>query len=80
MVFKIDFAKAYDSIQWDYLGDVLKSFGFGVKWCIKIDSSTTLSHLFYADDAVFIDEWSRGNLTGFRACYIDWLFGFSYAV
>ncbi|GJT67966.1 RNA-directed DNA polymerase, eukaryota [Tanacetum coccineum] len=33
MVFKIDFAKAYDSIRWDYLGDVLKSFGFGVKWC-----------------------------------------------
>ncbi|GJU62782.1 RNA-directed DNA polymerase, eukaryota [Tanacetum coccineum] len=127
MVFKIDFAKAYDSIRWDYLGDVLKSFGFGVKWCswirgilnssmasilvngsptkefqfhrglkqgdplapylfiiimeslhlsfsrvieagiftgIKIDSSTTLSHLFYADDAVFIGEWSRGNLTG----------------
>ncbi|GJS85444.1 RNA-directed DNA polymerase, eukaryota [Tanacetum coccineum] len=30
---------------------------------IKIDSSTTLSHLFYADDAVFIGEWSsRGNL------------------
>ncbi|GJT48631.1 RNA-directed DNA polymerase, eukaryota [Tanacetum coccineum] len=127
MVFKIDFAKAYDSIRWDYLGDVLKSFGFGVKWCswirgilnssmasilvngsptkefqfhrglkqgdplapylfiiimeslhlsfsrvieagiftgIKIDSSMTLSHLFYADDAVFIGEWSRGNLTG----------------
>nr|GFA34123.1 RNA-directed DNA polymerase, eukaryota, reverse transcriptase zinc-binding domain protein [Tanacetum cinerariifolium] len=33
MVFKIDFAKAYDYIRWDYLGDVLKSFGFGVKWC-----------------------------------------------
>nr|GEZ21480.1 RNA-directed DNA polymerase, eukaryota [Tanacetum cinerariifolium] len=31
---------------------------------IKIDSSTTLSHLFYEDDAVFIGEWSRGNLTG----------------
>nr|GFC62990.1 RNA-directed DNA polymerase, eukaryota [Tanacetum cinerariifolium] len=31
---------------------------------IKIDSSTTLSHLFYADDAVFIGEWSRGTLTG----------------
>nr|GEX23399.1 RNA-directed DNA polymerase, eukaryota [Tanacetum cinerariifolium] len=31
---------------------------------IKIDSSTTLFHLFYADDAVFIGKWSRGNLTG----------------
>nr|GEX53532.1 RNA-directed DNA polymerase, eukaryota [Tanacetum cinerariifolium] len=31
---------------------------------IKIDSSFTISHLFYADDAVFIDEWSNANLTG----------------
>ncbi|GJV72985.1 RNA-directed DNA polymerase, eukaryota [Tanacetum coccineum] len=32
MVFKVDFAKAYDSIRWDYLDDVLNSFGFGSKW------------------------------------------------
>ncbi|GKC39288.1 RNA-directed DNA polymerase, eukaryota, partial [Tanacetum coccineum] len=127
MVFKVDFAKAYDSIRWDYLEDVLKSFGFGPKWCswirgslnsgmasilvngsptsefhfhrglkqgdplapylfilimeslhlsfsrvidvgifngIRIDSSFMLSHLFYADDAVFIGEWSQGNLKG----------------
>ncbi|GJZ78736.1 RNA-directed DNA polymerase, eukaryota [Tanacetum coccineum] len=32
MVFKVDFAKAYDSIRWDYLEDVLHSFGFGSKW------------------------------------------------
>ncbi|GJU62373.1 RNA-directed DNA polymerase, eukaryota [Tanacetum coccineum] len=32
MVFKVDFAKAYDSVRWDYLDDVLFSFGFGVKW------------------------------------------------
>ena len=33
IVFKVDFAKAYDSIRWDYLDDVLRSFGFGSKWC-----------------------------------------------
>ncbi|GJZ72882.1 RNA-directed DNA polymerase, eukaryota [Tanacetum coccineum] len=126
VVFKVDFAKAYDSVRWDYLDDVLRSFGFGFKWrswingslvsgmasilingsptsefqfhCglkqgdplapylfilimeslhlsfsrvvdagifkgIKIDNSVTISHLFYADDAVFIDEWSDDNLT-----------------
>ncbi|GJW31107.1 RNA-directed DNA polymerase, eukaryota [Tanacetum coccineum] len=115
----------YDSIRWDYLEDVLKSFGFGPKWCswirgslnsgmasILVNGSPTsefhfhrglkqgdplprpyhskswslapvlyrvidagifngidrflhlLSHLFYADDAVFIGEWSQGNLKG----------------
>ncbi|GJT21332.1 RNA-directed DNA polymerase, eukaryota [Tanacetum coccineum] len=121
----IDFAKAYDSIRWDYLEDVLHSFGFGSKWrswirgClnsgmasilvngsptsefqfhrglkqgdplapylfilvmeslhlsftrvieagiftgVRIDPSTMISHLFYADDVVFIGEWSQDNL------------------
>nr|GFB70712.1 RNA-directed DNA polymerase, eukaryota [Tanacetum cinerariifolium] len=30
---------------------------------IKIDSSLTISHLFYADDAVFNGEWSNANVT-----------------
>nr|GEV03226.1 hypothetical protein [Tanacetum cinerariifolium] len=30
---------------------------------IKIDSSFNLSHLFYADDAVFIGEWSSSNFS-----------------
>ncbi|GKD59773.1 RNA-directed DNA polymerase, eukaryota [Tanacetum coccineum] len=33
MVFKVDFEKAFDSIRWDYLQDILKMFGFGDKWC-----------------------------------------------
>ncbi|GJU40217.1 RNA-directed DNA polymerase, eukaryota [Tanacetum coccineum] len=32
MVFKVDFAKAYDSVRWDFLDDVLEAFGFGFKW------------------------------------------------
>nr|GEZ16607.1 RNA-directed DNA polymerase, eukaryota [Tanacetum cinerariifolium]GEZ18937.1 RNA-directed DNA polymerase, eukaryota [Tanacetum cinerariifolium] len=39
IVFKVDFAKAYDYIRWDYLDDVLKSFGFGSKWCSWIRGS-----------------------------------------
>nr|GFC09845.1 RNA-directed DNA polymerase, eukaryota [Tanacetum cinerariifolium] len=127
MLFKVDFAKACDYIRWDFLDDVLISFGFGSKWCswirgslssekasilvngspttefhyhrglkqgdplapflfllimeslhlsfswavevgiftgFRVDHSITLSHLFYADDAVFIGEWSRSNLNG----------------
>ena len=112
-------------MRWDFLDDVLRSFGFGCKWrswingslvsgkasvlvngsptsefqfyCglkqgdplppylfllvmeslhysflrvveagsfkgISINGSTSISHLFYADDAVFIGEWSRENV------------------
>nr|GFB11877.1 RNA-directed DNA polymerase, eukaryota, reverse transcriptase zinc-binding domain protein [Tanacetum cinerariifolium] len=33
LIFKADFAKAYDSVGWDYLLDVLQAFGFGPNWC-----------------------------------------------
>nr|GEX41031.1 RNA-directed DNA polymerase, eukaryota, reverse transcriptase zinc-binding domain protein [Tanacetum cinerariifolium] len=117
MVFKADFEKAFDSVKWDFLDDLLGKFSFGSKWrswirgCltsskgsilvngsptvefkfykglkqgdplspflfilvmeslhfsfnqvmnvglfkgVRIDNSLTLSHLIYADDAVFI--------------------------
>ncbi|GJW39889.1 RNA-directed DNA polymerase, eukaryota, partial [Tanacetum coccineum] len=127
MFFKVDFAKAYDSVRWDFLIDVLEAFGFGPIWCnwirgtfcftkasilvngspsnefqfhcglkqgdplspylfilimeslhlsisravneklfkgIRLHGSLSLSHLFYADDALFIGEWSDANLRG----------------
>nr|GEU98229.1 RNA-directed DNA polymerase, eukaryota [Tanacetum cinerariifolium] len=36
----------------------------GIFTGIKLDSSLTISNLFYADDAVFIGEWSNDNLRG----------------
>nr|GFB88417.1 RNA-directed DNA polymerase, eukaryota [Tanacetum cinerariifolium] len=125
LMFKVDFAEAYDSVRWDYLLDVLQAFGFGSNWCkwirgilsssmasilingsptsefpllcglkqgdplahflfilimesfhnsvskavaegffrgLQIQDSVFISHLFYADDAFFIGEWSEENL------------------
>nr|GEU81739.1 RNA-directed DNA polymerase, eukaryota [Tanacetum cinerariifolium] len=64
MFFKVDFAKAYDSVPWDYLLDVLEAFGFGVFKGVHLHGSTSISHLFYADDVMFIGEWSDDNLKG----------------
>nr|GFB72828.1 RNA-directed DNA polymerase, eukaryota, reverse transcriptase zinc-binding domain protein [Tanacetum cinerariifolium] len=32
MIFKVDFEKAYDSVRWDFIDDILRRFGFGEKW------------------------------------------------
>nr|GEV59447.1 RNA-directed DNA polymerase, eukaryota [Tanacetum cinerariifolium] len=103
LIFKVDFAKAYDSIQGTFTsamvsilvngspttefpffrglkqGDPLAPFLFirvmeslhlsvsravsnGVFKGIQLHGSMSISHLFYADDAVFIREWSDANL------------------
>ncbi|GJT57077.1 RNA-directed DNA polymerase, eukaryota, reverse transcriptase zinc-binding domain protein [Tanacetum coccineum] len=125
MIFKVDFEKAYDSVRWDFIDDILRRFGFGEKWCmwiqsclhssrgsvlvngsptkefqfykglkqgdplspflfilvmeslhvsfqrvveaglfsgIKLAPSLQISHLFYADDAIFMGQWSQCNI------------------
>ncbi|KAI3750395.1 hypothetical protein L2E82_21030 [Cichorium intybus] len=126
LLFKVDFDKAFDSINWEYLNSVLVQMGFGNKWCrwingclrssrasvlvngaptkefeitrgvrqgdplspflfiiameglnaallsarehdifngVKLpNNGPSVSHLFYADDALFIGEWSRSNV------------------
>ena len=32
MIFKIDFEKAYDHVEWSFVDDVLVRKGFGAKW------------------------------------------------
>nr|GFB88614.1 RNA-directed DNA polymerase, eukaryota, reverse transcriptase zinc-binding domain protein [Tanacetum cinerariifolium] len=38
MIFKVGFEKAYDSVRWDFIDDILRRFGFGEKWCKWIQS------------------------------------------
>ncbi|KAF5795822.1 putative RNA-directed DNA polymerase [Helianthus annuus] len=125
LLFKIDFEKAYDNINWGFVIDVLRQMGFGDRWrqwiwgilssaraSVLVNGSPTfefkcgkgmrqgdpispflfvvamealsclfdkalelgvisgvqlpndgpiLSHLFFADDALIIGDWSKGN-------------------
>nr|GEX16981.1 RNA-directed DNA polymerase, eukaryota, reverse transcriptase zinc-binding domain protein [Tanacetum cinerariifolium] len=38
LIFKVDFEKAFDSVRWDFLDDVLKNFSFRNKWCNRIQA------------------------------------------
>ncbi|KAJ9557995.1 hypothetical protein OSB04_012609 [Centaurea solstitialis] len=47
-IFKVDFEKAYDSVEWSFLLDCLRKMGFGEKWVNWIEAclkSSTLSVL-----------------------------------
>lgn len=33
LIFKVDFEKAYDSVEWEFLLKVMASMGFGSRWC-----------------------------------------------
>nr|GEU55770.1 cysteine-rich receptor-like protein kinase [Tanacetum cinerariifolium] len=48
LLFKVDFEKAFDSVNWDFLRDIMTQMGFGVKWRKWIGSclsSTSISVL-----------------------------------
>ncbi|GJW82711.1 RNA-directed DNA polymerase, eukaryota [Tanacetum coccineum] len=127
LLFKVDFQKAFDSVRWDHLDDILGKFGFGNTWrgwikgCLSSskasvfvngsptdeftfhrglrqgdplspflfilvmeslhvsfqrlidrgmftpvtvgnDNTVPISHLFYADDAMFIVKWMCENV------------------
>jgi hypothetical protein len=32
LIFKVDFEKAYDSVEWSFLDYMLERFGFSDKW------------------------------------------------
>nr|GFA07128.1 hypothetical protein [Tanacetum cinerariifolium] len=38
LLFKVDFEKAFDSVNWDFLLDVMAQMNFGYKWCQWIRS------------------------------------------
>jgi hypothetical protein len=45
LIFKIDFHKAFDSVSWDYLDDIMAYMGFGRKWRTMIYECLSSSKL-----------------------------------
>jgi hypothetical protein len=45
LIFKVDFHKAFDSVQWDYLEQVMRHMGFGEKWINWINTCISTAKL-----------------------------------
>ncbi|GKB10821.1 RNA-directed DNA polymerase, eukaryota [Tanacetum coccineum] len=57
-MFKVDFQKAFDSVRWDHLDDILGKFGFGNKWRGWIRGCLTSSKAPVLVNGSLMDEFS----------------------
>ncbi|KAE8706464.1 hypothetical protein F3Y22_tig00110393pilonHSYRG00236 [Hibiscus syriacus] len=57
-VFKVDFKKAYDTVDWDILFKVLDKMGFGSKWCSWIRMCVSTASMSVLANGVPTDEFS----------------------
>nr|GEV13522.1 retrovirus-related Pol polyprotein from transposon TNT 1-94 [Tanacetum cinerariifolium] len=64
LMFKVDFQKAFDSVRWDHLDDILGKFGFGIKWrgwirgCLQSSKTSVLVNGSPTDEFSF-HRWLR---------------------
>nr|GEW56355.1 peroxisome proliferator-activated receptor gamma coactivator-related protein like [Tanacetum cinerariifolium] len=70
MLFKGDFAKAYDSIRWNFLDDVLQAFGSGDWNMANINNIVHVLHVFYLASGLKINI-NKSDLMGIRVANAD---------
>ncbi|XP_071704508.1 uncharacterized protein [Rutidosis leptorrhynchoides] len=60
-LFKVDFEKAFDSLKWNFLLEVMKSMGFGCKWMKWILSCLTSASISILVNDAPTNEFSLGR-------------------
>nr|GEW57989.1 RNA-directed DNA polymerase, eukaryota, reverse transcriptase zinc-binding domain protein [Tanacetum cinerariifolium] len=62
LMFKVDFAMAYDFVRCDFLLDTLHAFGFGSRWCLWIHGIFSSSMASILVNGSPTREWPDDNL------------------
>nr|GEX33594.1 RNA-directed DNA polymerase, eukaryota [Tanacetum cinerariifolium] len=66
-MFKVDFQKAFDSVRWDHLDDILGKYGFGIKWrgwirgCLQSSKASVLVNGSPTDEFSFHRGLRQGD-------------------
>ena len=66
---KLEMAKAYDRVSWEFLQNILLAFGFAeewVNWILSCVTSTSYSHLQFVDDTAFMGSSRVSEAINFR--------------
>nr|GEX00808.1 cysteine-rich receptor-like protein kinase [Tanacetum cinerariifolium] len=67
LMFKVDFQKAFDSVRWDHLDDILGKFGFRIKWrgwirgCLQSSKASVLVNGSPTDEFSFHRGLRQGD-------------------
>nr|GEU96652.1 phloem protein 2-like protein [Tanacetum cinerariifolium] len=67
LMFKVDYQKAFDSVRWDHLGDILCKFGFKIKWrgwirgCLQSSKASVLVNGSPTDEFSFHRGLRQGD-------------------
>ncbi|GJS71535.1 putative heat shock protein 70 family protein [Tanacetum coccineum] len=67
LMFKVDFQKAFDSVRWDHLDDILGKIGFGEKWrgwirdCLTSSKASILVNGSPTDEFLFLRGLRQGD-------------------
>ena len=61
IILKLDFAKAFDSVNWSLLFQVLKEFGFGEKWQLWLESILSTTRMSVLVNGSPSDEFGMGR-------------------
>lgn len=61
LLFKVDFAKAFDSLNWNYLDNVLMQMGFGEKWRAWMKGCTSTAKVSVLINGAPSKEFTMGK-------------------